>query len=118
MAKYDLTTTLWHEAALHNSELIMTHHGDLDDTFRSMPKSVCHYGSEFRQLSILEPLLRNHPKWSKFHSILSNGVIAYLSLRLPFGSSSAASEFSVVTDIAIDLIMELLHDNSWIHSGE
>ena len=39
--------------------------------------------------------------------------LAYLLLRLPFGSSPAASEFSVVTDIAIDLIMELLHDKSW-----
>ena len=47
--------------------------------------------------------------------------LAYLLLRLPFGSSPAASEFSIFSDIAVDLTSEIADDPSWdpssIHSS-
>ena len=48
---------------------------------------------------------------STFITIINK--IAHLLLRLPFNSSPAAGEFSVLTDLIVDLIMELLHDDSW-----
>ena len=46
-------------AAYKNSNLIISHGGDLISAFNSIPKSVCHYGSEFLTLSVLELLLKN-----------------------------------------------------------
>ena len=63
------------EAAFSNSELITKFNGDLDTLFLSLPPSVTHYGSEFRPVSILLDLLHDHPKWEKFESIISHGVI-------------------------------------------
>lgn len=44
------------------------------------------------------------------------GPIAYLLLRLPFGSSPAASEFSLFSEFICDMAQALLLDESWDHN--
>ena len=39
--------------------------------------------------------------------------LAYLLLRLPFGSSPAPSEFSVVSDVLVDITTEIADDDTW-----
>lgn len=39
--------------------------------------------------------------------------LAYLLLRLPFGSSPALSEFSVVSDVLVDLTTKIANDDTW-----
>lgn len=45
------------------------------------------------------------------------GPIAYLLLRLPFGSSPAAAEFSLFSEFICDVAQALLLDNSWNHNS-
>ena len=46
-----------HEAAQHNSQIILNHGGDLEALLSSLSYSFTHYGSEFRATNLLEKLL-------------------------------------------------------------
>ena len=41
------------------------------------------------------------------------GELAYILLRLPFGSSPAAGAFSLLSDFVADLAQQLVDDNTW-----
>ena len=63
-----------HEAAQHNSQMILNHGGDLEALLNSLNYSFTHYGSEFRSTSLLEKLLSSNSKWADLKSIINAGV--------------------------------------------
>ena len=75
----DLSTPIFRfdispEAAQHNWELIED--SDFNLTRLLNPKSPCitNFGSEFKSVSKLAGLFRNHPRWGSLKEILTNGV--------------------------------------------
>ena len=63
-----------HEAAHHNSRMILENGGDLESLVSSLSYSFTHYGSEFRDIVLLEELLSSNNKWSELKSIINKGV--------------------------------------------
>ena len=63
------------QAAKANWELLKAHDFDLEKICNNPDKrSITDFGSEFKNTKELEKLLRNHPRWKKFKSILTKGV--------------------------------------------
>ncbi|KAL3767984.1 hypothetical protein ACHAWU_005442 [Discostella pseudostelligera] len=60
------------EAALRNFCIIQKY-GDIEKAIEGQRHSHVGYGSEFREIDILTPLLKHHPYWEKFKSLLSRG---------------------------------------------
>jgi hypothetical protein len=48
-------------------------HGSLENTIRAYPYSTIAYGSEFRSISLLEPIFHRHRYWHRIKRMLSNG---------------------------------------------
>ena len=63
-----------HEAAHHNSKMILENGGNLETLLSSLSYSFTHYGSEFREVDLLEELLSSKNKWSDLKSIVNKGV--------------------------------------------
>jgi hypothetical protein len=57
----------------HNFKILEENGMDLDKIIRADPSSPLFYGSEFKPVSILEPLFKHHPKWTEMKSRLLNG---------------------------------------------
>lgn len=62
------------KARVHNSKIIEKFDFDFKAAMESMEKSVIHPGSEFRELELLEPLLKNHSDWENLKEIMDLGV--------------------------------------------
>eukprot|EP00979_Chaetoceros_neogracilis_P013087 scaffold3660_cov246-Chaetoceros_neogracile.AAC.3 len=60
-------------SANHNFKILEENGMDLDKIIRADPSSPLFYGSEFKPVSILEPLFKHHPKWTEMKSRLLNG---------------------------------------------
>jgi hypothetical protein len=71
----DFEFSLTREAALKNFCILLRHQGDLGKAIQHQHTSPVGYGSEFRPVKILEPLLRLHPYWPKVKSLLTQGSI-------------------------------------------
>jgi hypothetical protein len=62
------------EAALHNAIVLQCYNFDIDQAIQAQHNSSIIYGSEFRPISDLSPLLSTHPLWVHIQSILSKGA--------------------------------------------
>ena len=62
-----------HDSANHNASLLELHNFDLRQAILSDGNSPLRYGSEFRPLEILEPLLKVHPLWPRIESLIRHG---------------------------------------------
>ena len=61
------------EAALSNQALLEQHGGSIAMLIQAYPGSCLDYGSEFRPIEALKPLLHMHPRWAKLARLLSHG---------------------------------------------
>jgi hypothetical protein len=59
--------------AIHNWETIAKFGSFLENTLQSFKNSPIHYGSEFKPVCILAPILKHHKCWSRLKEMLSNG---------------------------------------------
>jgi hypothetical protein len=61
-------------AAVHNMSVLRSHSFDLAQAFAAQPFSTLTIGSEFREPSLLAPLLSSHPLWRRFHDCIALGA--------------------------------------------
>ena len=61
------------ESAQKNWEVFEKYNLDIQKAIEGQSHSPMKYGSEFREVSVLEPLLKHHPNWSKLRAILTRG---------------------------------------------
>ena len=67
----------WSPSAMRfNSDLLESVNFDLGKLISQNPSSEIGYGSEFRPVATLEPLLRLRPNWNRIKSFLSSGFTA------------------------------------------
>jgi hypothetical protein len=59
-------------AALHN-QAILSYNNDISKLLDDHQSSILKYGSEFRPIDVLEPLLLHHYRWPKLRCLLSEG---------------------------------------------
>ena len=62
------------EAATHNWNTL-SQYQNLGEAIEDNNSSQLSYGSEFREVSVLEPLFQNHPLWNRLKSQLTEGII-------------------------------------------
>ena len=62
------------DAARHNLNILRRYGMDLDRAINAQPFSSVSFGSEFRPISVLAPLLGRHVLWPKIVQYLSHGV--------------------------------------------
>ena len=62
------------QAAASNLELLRLHDYDLKALCNKGKKSTTSFGSEFKNVSILEKLFTKHPRWKRFKEQLTEGV--------------------------------------------
>ncbi len=62
-----------HASAIHNGQILQAHNFDLGRAIRSDGNSPLRFGSEFRPVSVLEPLLGIHPLWPRIRALLLEG---------------------------------------------
>ena len=74
-----------HEAAAHNARALAAFDYDLDALIRCHHQSAIGFGSEFRPLSQLRPLLSKHPLFPFWEEYLSSGVPYSFRSDLPEG---------------------------------
>ncbi len=73
-AKPEFVFHLTRKAALRNLCVLMNrYHGDIGLAIANNQDSPLGYGSEFRPVSLLKPLLHIHPYWMKFKELLTEG---------------------------------------------
>jgi len=104
-------------AAEHNKNILSIHDHHLGSVIEAHPSSSISYGSEFRPVVQLEPLLLQHPYWSKLSSTLSCGSSYGLIGSHPHAERLADLEFlhsynnhkSASSDIGAQLATDLLH---------
>ena len=104
MTKPDIKFELTREAALKNFLVMKRQNLNMQQLIESQADTPMYYGSEFRETSVLEPLLSKHPNWSHLKSILENGSnwkleeldeekrISDLLEALDFGNHKGASK--------------------------
>ena len=61
------------EAAHSNQILLEQHNCSIARLIQAYPGSCLDYGSEFRPIEALKPLLQKHPRWTKLAYLLSHG---------------------------------------------
>jgi hypothetical protein len=61
------------EAAAHNTKVLSKYNYNLEQAIIADGNSPLRYGSEFRPLAVLEPLLKHHPNWPFIVELLSTG---------------------------------------------
>ena len=66
------------EAAYHNLELLRIHNYDLTTLCNPRDRSSTTFGSEFKEVKVLEELFYRHPRWNKLKQQLTSGVDFYL----------------------------------------
>jgi hypothetical protein len=62
-----------HASAIHNGQILQAHNFDLGRALRSDGNLPLRFGSEFRPISVLEPLLGIHPLWPRIQALLLEG---------------------------------------------
>jgi hypothetical protein len=109
------TFELTEEAAHRNLCILKRFNQNLQDAIDAQPDSPVSYGSEFRPVTLLQPLFEFHPNWTRFRHLLLNGSQwpllpitedsrqQDLSEAIEFGNHKGASNN---TPLLIDLIKE------------
>lgn len=64
---------LTREAALRNFCVLQRYHSNIGLAIDAQSSSPLGYGSKFRPIHLLRPLLQLHPYWTKFESLLTQG---------------------------------------------
>jgi hypothetical protein len=64
-------------AARHNLLVLRKYHMDLDAAIRAQPFSTLTPGSEFRPVTVLEPLCGGHPLWPRIRQYLTTAPSAH-----------------------------------------
>ena len=62
------------EAAIQNAAILQSHNFDMTRALAANPNSHISYGSEFKTVEFLEPLLHKSPLWKAVSDILSKGA--------------------------------------------
>ena len=62
------------EAAIHNAAILQSQNFDMTSTIAAKTNSHISYGSEFRTIEVLEPLLQKIPLWKAVSEILGKGA--------------------------------------------
>jgi hypothetical protein len=62
-----------HASAIHNGKILEAHNFSLASAIESDGNSPLRFGSEFRPVSVLEPLLGIHPLWERIKALLLEG---------------------------------------------
>ena len=66
-------------AAAHNSHILAQHDHDLEKTLAAVsPGTQLEFGSEFRPVQDLQPILMHHPLWQRTKAILTQGCKVHL----------------------------------------
>lgn len=73
-SKSSIRFELSHQAAQHNESVLGRVDFDIGRLIRDNESSTLGFGSEFRQVSELEPLLGRHPHFTKLALLLSEGM--------------------------------------------
>jgi hypothetical protein len=60
-------------AAFSNQKLLEQHGCSIKQLIQAYPGSCLSYGSEFRPIEALKPLLQMHPRWPKLSALLTHG---------------------------------------------
>jgi hypothetical protein len=60
-------------AALHNQAILQSYNNDISKLLDDHQSLILKYGSEFRPIDVLEPLLLHHYHWPKLRRLLSEG---------------------------------------------
>jgi hypothetical protein len=68
--KFDMSD----EARQHNSEQLKLHNFELEKLLISNEGTTMGFGSEFRPMSHLEPLLGQHPNFAAVKEFITNGM--------------------------------------------
>lgn len=63
-----------HTAAKSNASILKEADYDVSNLIAAHPDSILSYGSEFRNPTLLHPLLRKHPLWSFLRHTLEHGA--------------------------------------------
>jgi hypothetical protein len=69
----ELRFDLSNEAAVHNMRILQRYDNDLQRYLLDNHDTFIGFGSEFRRICIIEPLLLHHPNWRKFKMLLEKG---------------------------------------------
>jgi hypothetical protein len=108
---FDCTTT----ACEHNQAILTAYQHNLGNVIKDFPGSSISYGSEFRPLNQLEPLLLHHPSWPKLKDLFTHGSRYPVQHRNPedrlqdikffteYGNHKSASTVTGIT-LATDLL--------------
>lgn len=67
--KFELTM----KAALQNYLVLLKHNLSLESALNAQQDTPLGYGSEFRPVSVIEPLFEKHPMWPRLKQILTSG---------------------------------------------
>ena len=62
------------EAAIHNWACLTKYNLDLNKALAHQRNTPLEFGSEFRSIELLQPLLEYHPLWHRVHTWLTQGV--------------------------------------------
>jgi hypothetical protein len=71
--KSNFSFELSNEAAMKNYLVMKTCDMDLNKAFLKEGNSPLAFGSEFKPVSIIEPLFKKHPNWTRVKKILTEG---------------------------------------------
>ena len=67
-------------AAKHNSSILAQYDYNLENTLAAVsPGTQLEFGSEFRPVSDLQPILKHHPLWKRVKAILTQGCTVLLT---------------------------------------
>jgi hypothetical protein len=92
------------EAAAHNTKVLSQYNYNLEKAIIADGNSPLRYGSKFRPLADLEPLLQHHPNWPFIVELLTTGFIfiadplsepdrrRQLNLAMEFGNHKGAQQ--------------------------
>ena len=61
-------------ATIHNAYILQSHNFDITRTIASNTNIHISYGSEFRTVEVLEPLLHKTPLWKEVSEVLVKGA--------------------------------------------
>lgn len=69
----EFTFELTQEAAMRNLCILHRYDYNIETALKANSNTPLSYGSEFRPIPVLQPLLFLHPYWSKFKTLLTHG---------------------------------------------
>jgi hypothetical protein len=69
LVRFDLSM----DAAIHNKNVLESVNNSVESLIQACSPSILNYGSEFKPVSVLHPLLHRHKNWTQFKRLLQHG---------------------------------------------